>query len=397
MTTALAASARISTLSGSFSRSLSFKTKLLVGVAAAALVADDARAEDKKWDAHIDLGGRVGADRQSGEVEIFVPILQNMDSLLFGNARGKFGSEGDLEGNFGLGFRTQVNGDWILGANAFFDILESENDNVFIQGGVGLEALTEDWDFRANGYFPESDAKSVAGGSGMVVITGSTIQLLGMEERALWGFDGEVGYRLPFFGDSEDFEIRVFGGGFYFDADGVQEIAGPRGRVEARIYDLDFLSEGSRLTIGGEVTHDDVRGTEGFGSAHIRIPLQFFGNGGSKLTGLDRRMVDRIVRDHDIITNVGYGDPEDVFVENGDVPVYTILFADGAGGGDGTYGDPDTLSGARGSAGNDPAILVLDGASGGYTTSNIYLYDGQSLIGGGKTIRLTGVDTGAMA
>jgi len=400
MTTAPVASACISSLSGSFSRSLSFKTKLLVGVAAAALIADDARADemsDSKWGAHIDLGGRIGADRQSGEVEIFVPIWQDYDSLIFGNLRGKFGSDEDIEGNFGLGFRTQVNGDWILGANAFFDVLETEFDNTFYQGGVGFEALTEDWDFRVNGYFPDNGGDPIIGGPGTVVVTGTTIQIRGTVEKALYGFDGEVGYRLPLFGDNEDFEIRIFGGGFYFDADGVEQIAGPRGRIEARIYDLDFLSEGSRLTFGGEVTHDDVRGTEGFGTARIRIPFQVFGNGGSALTGLDRRMVDRVVRDHDVITNVGYGDPEDVFVEDLQNSTYTIRFAEYGGTGYGGYYSPDSLADILAASGpND--ILVVDGSAGTYIeTDGIQLQPGQAFLGAGGTVKLTGADTGAMA
>jgi len=398
MTASIVESARTPALSGASCRSLSFKTRLLVGVAAAALIADDARADDmsdSKWGAHIDLGGRIGADRQSGEVEIFLPVWQDYDSLIFGNLRGKFGSDDDIEGNFGLGFRTQVNGDWILGANAFFDILDSEYDNTFIQGGVGLEALTEDWDFRVNGYFPESDREPIAGG-GRVMVTGTLIQLMGRHEQALWGVDGEVGYRLPLFGDSEDFEVRVFAGGFYFDADSVQEIAGPRGRIEARIYDLDFLSEGSRLTFGGEVTHDDVRGTEGFGTARIRIPLQVFGNGGSKLTGLDRRMTDRIVRDHDIITNVGYGDAEDVFVEDLQNSTYTIRFAEYGGTGYGGYYSPDSLADILAASGpND--ILVVDGSAGTYfDTMGIQLQDGQAFVGAGNAIKLTGADTGTM-
>ena len=39
--------------------------------------------------------------------------------------------------------------------------------------------------------------------------------------------------------------------------------AGPRGRVEFRVYDLPFLGDGSRLTAGGELSWDDPRGVQG--------------------------------------------------------------------------------------------------------------------------------------
>ncbi len=204
----------------------SMKAQLLVGAATLAMIAPEALAQSApKWDTHIEIGGRFGGDRQSGDVEVFVPLWQDQDSLLFGNIRGKFGSDGDIEGNFGLGYRTKYDGTWILGVNGYFDVLESQFDNVFYQGGIGLEALTEDFDFRVNGYFPESDPKAAPGaGLNRVVVVGNTIQLQTGIEQALWGFDGEVGWRLPL--GSEDLEVRVFGGGFYFSGSQAPDVAG---------------------------------------------------------------------------------------------------------------------------------------------------------------------------
>ena len=75
------------------------------------------------------------------------------------------------------------------------------------------------------------------------MVVGNTIQLQTGIEQALWGFDGEVGWRLPL-GDEdedEDLEVRVFGGGFYFSGSQAPDVAGPQARVEMRLYDLDFL------------------------------------------------------------------------------------------------------------------------------------------------------------
>ena len=156
----------------------SMKAQLLVGAATLAMIAPDALAQSApKWDAHIEIGGRFGGDRQSGDVEVFVPLWQDQDSLVFGNIRGKLGSDGDTEGNFGLGYRTKIDGAWILGVNGYFDVLETQFNNVFYQGGIGLEALTEDFDFRVNAYFPGSDPKAIVGGPSRVMVVGNTIQL----------------------------------------------------------------------------------------------------------------------------------------------------------------------------------------------------------------------------
>ncbi|MCP4308915.1 MAG: hypothetical protein GY788_29400, partial [bacterium] len=217
--------------------------------------------------------------------------------------------------------------------------------------------------------------------------------LLSYNEQALTGVEGEIGWKLPIFTSDPDFEVRIFGGGFYYPNSnpGGEDIAGPRGRIEARIYDLNFLTDGSRLVLGGEVRNDDVRGTEGFGSVIVRVPLSIFGGGAPKLTGLDRRMVDRIEREM-IITGIGYH-VEDVFVNNGDAIVDTIFFSGDGAGGDGTYDDPANVGDAIQDAGEN-SVVIVDGDYGIYDTFGIYLYEGQSLIGATKPFLITGVYTG---
>ncbi|MCP4327080.1 MAG: hypothetical protein GY791_01400, partial [Alphaproteobacteria bacterium] len=310
-------------------------------------------------------------------------------------------TDDEEQGSIGLGYRTMLNPQWILGVNGFFDILDSRYDNTFLQGGVGVEALSEDWDFRVNGHFPSGDPEDVEElgydiiGIDVLMDT-NRFGLRSYEERAMNGVEGEVGWKLPIFDSDPDFEIRIFGGGFYYWADNLQNVAGPRGRIEARIYDLDFLTDGSRLTLGGEVRNDDVRGTEGFGSVIVRIPLAAMGVGSQpKVTGLDRRMLDRIVREP-IITGIGYND-EAVFINNGDARVDTIFFAENNGGGSGVKYDPTYLLRAL-NEGGDNSLVVLDGGNGAYTAGagGINLADGQSLVGSAKEVKLTGSYSGYM-
>src|SRR5262249_58281010 len=124
-------------------------------------------------------------------------------------------------------------------------------------------------------------------------------------------------------------------------------IAGPRGRIEARLYDIDFLGLQSRLTAQGVVQWDSPRGVQGFGGLELRIPLgAVMGSPGPKLNPLDRRMVDRVQRDVDIVTEKT--DPkkqsEDVIVDELTVSTHTIVFANSDGDGSGAKGDPTNLN-----------------------------------------------------
>src|SRR4029077_14208722 len=180
-------------------------------------------------------------------------------------------------------------------------------------------------------------------------INGNTIQMVteSQSEKALYGFDGEVGWRVPLFPADGDFDVRVFAGGYYFTNSNVDTIAGPRGRIEARLYDIDFLGLQSRLDAQGVVQWDQPRGIQGFGGLELRIPLgAVTGSPGPKLNPLDRRMGDRVVRDVDIVTEKT--DPkktsEDVIVDELTVSTHTIVFVNSEGAGSGAKGSPIDLN-----------------------------------------------------
>ena len=160
------------------------RSRLLVGVAAAAMaapvVAGRAVAADpgSKWSPYVEAGGMVGT-RSFGDVDIFLPLWQDQTSLFFGDLRGTFSAQPTEEGNFGLGYRTQVSPDWILGGYGYFDIQNSANDNLFYQVTLGVELLSVDWDFRLNGYIPiNPDGGSVDQNSNAKIkISGNNIQM----------------------------------------------------------------------------------------------------------------------------------------------------------------------------------------------------------------------------
>jgi inverse autotransporter-like protein with beta domain len=255
-------------------------------------------AEGDKWTPYVDVEGKLGTDRNLGEVGLFVPLGQSQDSLLFGNLITRFDDQDSFEGNVGLGYREIVDGNYILGGYAFFDRRKSASDNYFNQVMAGAEFMTDVWTVRANGYFADNDLAPTSGG--VVTQSGTQIFVQSNLEGALSGFDAEVGRVIPL--GLEDVTLTGFAGGFHFGRSGFEDVSGPRGRAELSFNNLwdTVLPSGTQLRFGAEVQHDDVRDTQGFFSARLRVPL-FGGSSSSSLSTLEQRMVDPVVRDIDVV------------------------------------------------------------------------------------------------
>ncbi|MBV16221.1 MAG: hypothetical protein CMO05_01960, partial [Thalassospira sp.] len=110
--------------------------------------------EPEKWAPHIDLEGKAGTDRNLGETDLFIPLWQDDDTLSFGSIRARMDDNNSHEGNFGLGIRQMLDTGWNIGGYGYFDRRHSPYGNKFNQVTIGVEALSMDWDFRANGYVP---------------------------------------------------------------------------------------------------------------------------------------------------------------------------------------------------------------------------------------------------
>ncbi|HEY4135234.1 MAG TPA: inverse autotransporter beta domain-containing protein [Alphaproteobacteria bacterium] len=286
-----------------------FITAFLASAALIALpVAAKAQSADK-WGAHLDLEGKAGTDRNLGEGDLFLPLAQTDTTLVFGDMRMRFDDQESSEGNIGLGVRHMLSSGWNLGAYGYFDRRSTENDSIFSQATLGLEALSTDWDVRVNGYLPlGDDSRTLASTPGISTasLSGAIVQVVTtqgsfVEERALGGFDAEVGWRLPLFDAEADRQLRFYVGGYRFTADGLDDVTGPRARLDFTMQTVPFLWEGSRLTLGAEIQHDDPRGTQAFAGLRLRIPLQREDDAPT-LTALEQRMTDTVVRDIDIVS-----------------------------------------------------------------------------------------------
>ncbi len=321
-----------------------------------------------------------------------MPIAQDDKSLLFADLRGSFDDNGAKEGNFGLAYRRLGSGawrGWILGGYGFFDRRRTESGNIFLQGTVGMEALSEKWDFRINGYLPEAGSKLVTPESSTAATagTGFTLTTTGeIRERALPGFDVEAGYKLPLTDLGPGVDARVYAGAYHFDAAGFDNVTGPRGRFELDFTDLSPLPPGSSLLLGAELQWDDVRDTQAFAVVRLRIPLGMTRRGKALpppgLSKLERRMTRRIERDVDIVAGESQVATlnESGFVTNA-ANVQITAFSQTDAGSD--------LSTAVAAAGAN-SLLVIDGSAGTVNDNSASsLAAGQIVAGGGSVFTVS--------
>lgn len=340
-------------------------------------------ADPWKWGPSVDFEVKPGTERNLGEVDLFAPLAQSDATLLFGNMRARLDDNDSMEGNFGVGVRHMLASGWNIGAFGYYDRRRTDFDNIFNQVTLGVEALGQDFDFRANAYLPFGDTfqGDAVSGAGLSVadIVGNTVQVTTSGgtltgEQALTGFDAEVGWRVPVWQEKLDKVMRVYAGMFHFEGDGVDDITGPRVRAELTMYDVPGLWDGARLTFGAEYQYDDVRGGQAFAMARLRIPLQK-DTGASSLSLQELRMTEHIVRDVDIVTGQSSEELASIVetaTETADGDALVVVTSDISA--DGNLTDELTDAG-------DDSIVILAGTFNMSGMSQVQ--NGQTLMGQG--------------
>ena len=203
------------------------------------LLSWQAQAQDK-WEPYIDLEGKIGNERDLGEIDFFMPLLQDDDTLFFSDIRIRKDNNSSSEGNFGVGMRRMLDNGWNVGAYGYFDRRKTSNDNYFNQVTLGAELLGEDWDARVNAYQPIGDKNKTVDALNSATLSGSSFTVTQGSEVAMKGFDAEVGYRLPVFDADSGTNLRAYAGGYHFSADtsGVEDVQGPRLRLDLTFDEL---------------------------------------------------------------------------------------------------------------------------------------------------------------
>lgn len=271
-----------------------------------------------KWGPYIDFIARPGTPTSTGTIDLFVPVAQADDWLVFLNARGTLTSEPSQEAGLGGGVRHIVpdfifGQDTILGVYGFVDFRNSSNGNSFVQGTVGAELITERFEVRINGYLPGSRTYTVAGTTTSgITLQGTNVVLTGTsrQEQALPGFDVEAGLRFEL---DPDTTFRV-NAGYYRFARGGTRVEGGLARAELQ-FDDPFGFDGASLSIGGELRNDNYNGTHGNATLRFRMPLGISRNGGDEGAGfgdIDDLMVRPVQRFDNVVAPEVDGPVEDM-------------------------------------------------------------------------------------
>lgn len=348
------------------------------------------------WAPHVDFELKPGSKRHLGEADLFMPLAQDGTTLLFGNIRARLDNRNDREGNFGLGVRRMLGGGWNVGGYGFFDRRRTENGSTFKQLTLGGELLGPDWDFRGNAYLPQGNrvkqvgAAATAGGLSTAALVGTSVLVTTtagtttiQEERALKGFDAEVGWRAPLFDLEGQRQLRLYLGAYRF-SDSTMSVYGPRARAELQVADLNGFWRGGQVTLGAEWQHDKPRGSQAFVSVRVRLPLGGSGAGAPPVLNFQqRRMTEHVMRDVDIVsqgrTNTVVTSPEVVERTNAFAAGQNFVVLNSAN----TNGA--ALKTALLAAGANSTVVLVGSFA---TTSTMELQAGQTVMGAGTlTVR----------
>ena len=231
----------------------------------------------------LTLGGKFSEDLQSVYLDSLTPFWGPGDFTVFLNTRSTLSDNSQTTGSYGLGVRYLVPGrEIILGANVFYDSIESEFSNHFDQLGVGFEVLTRWFDARINWYLPDNStyetSSSVSSSrnertSGRFIdgneikqrtTTDTRRTKFTRRESALEGYNLEGGFLVP--GLDKYFELRLLAGYYRYESAFGREFEGLKARAEAR-----FLPG----VIGDLEYWDDAELVGGHWVAGVRVSIPF--------------------------------------------------------------------------------------------------------------------------
>ncbi len=183
-------------------------------------------------------GPAIGREHPIFPIEM-MPYAFLDNNLFFSDIRGFSDTKSKFGGNFGGGYRRYLPSfDRILGVNAYFDY-DNLSGATFREVGFGVESLGALYDVRANAYLPtgpSSQQLGLANINGTQVFQGHILLVdqLKTLANALHGFDSEIGIPIP--GRvAERHDVRVFGGGYWFEGSSIPSFGGWKTRIQANV------------------------------------------------------------------------------------------------------------------------------------------------------------------
>jgi hypothetical protein len=199
----------------------------------------------------ITIGWKSSEDLQGGYADVLHEVSNVGGLRFFFNGRASFEDNSQEVYTFGGGARYLLpDHEVILGANVFYDSIDSERGHHFNQLGFGAEVLSHWVDARFNYYLPDSDQAPLDRTSRTTTersqsdnfVNGSLFSRTTTEvttrrtfsrfEAALEGWNAEIGAMVP--GLDRYCEVRLFAGYYHYENPFGADFEGWKGRVEVR-------------------------------------------------------------------------------------------------------------------------------------------------------------------
>ncbi|ESX63598.1 hypothetical protein X760_04090 [Mesorhizobium sp. LSHC422A00] len=142
----------------------------------------------------------IGANNNGGNtaIEGFLPLKQNLESVLFLDVRSKYDFDDGFGQDVGLGVRRIVNPDLMIGGYAYLNI-QNHDSHQFVASTLGLEAITSKYDAHVNVYLPISGDRSTAGQESSLSLVGhqliEQISAIAHRDYAAWGIEARSAFR----------------------------------------------------------------------------------------------------------------------------------------------------------------------------------------------------------
>lgn len=196
----------------------------------------------------------------------FLPLGNGEQSLTFLEGRVLMDELPTLSGGLTLGHRlyTGTAKDRVLGFYGAWDIRNTGN-TTFNQLGLGVESLSEGWEFRVNGFLPVGTERHLIASemTGEFQFTGNNLTFAqdNVYEAAVSGVDLEVGRRLLQWNGGN---LRGYGGLYYLSATGSDSVVGLRGRLNSQIT--------PHFNASVTLQHDDLFDTRLMATIGLNLP-----------------------------------------------------------------------------------------------------------------------------
>lgn len=232
------------------------------------------------------------------KAKFLIPIYQNSnsDQLAYIDLRAGINNTTTHHTDIGLGFRKLFSNtsflnqpQWIFGIYSNLGRTYTRYKNELQQVSFGIEALSSDYDFRANYYVAGRQEKVIDATVTHSIESGQhNYTRYSLYQKALGGADFELGYKLPI----KTVDVKIFAGGYFYQKPkktqisigqsdtilnhrGYNRINGQKLRLELGLGKL-IDNPDVNLTIATQYKHDNLN--QGQSSVMAKLSYQFGNN-----------------------------------------------------------------------------------------------------------------------